>query len=868
MKALRQLKKLELPRHRSKSRGRYDRTSWRVQPAVQGNGALTNAIKAASDNGNLEHVSWVGTLGFPTDQMGEDRRREIDEKLENEYDALPVWTKDADFDGHYTHFCHTILWPIFHYQVPDHPKSKAFEDHSWKYYVKVNEAFAERIIESYKHGDTIWIHDYHLLLVPELIRRKLPEARIGFFLHTAFPSSEVFRCLATRTQLLHGMLGANLIVFQTPEYSHHFLTTCGRLLVVEATEDGVQLEDHLVNVTSVPMGIVPDQLQAARQDSEVKQWIGRLSEKYKDKRVIVSRDKIDHIRGVRQKFLAFELFLQHNPHMVEDVVLIQVATSSETDKDVDAAIMEVQMRIDAQFSSLSHQPLVFFKQDIPHSQFLALLSFADICMLTPLRDGMNLTGHEFIACQDGRGTANTAASEKMHGPLILSEFTGSAAVIDGAVKVNPWDYRQCSRAIKRSLEMGNARRDKRYELAVNSIKEQNGERWVEQLRLRLNAAVKGHHSRGVMNVPRLSTNTLVQQYKDSENRLFILDYEGTLAAWDPSDHGILLNPQRAIDVMINLMASSDRNIVYVNSGRTTSELEHIFAQVPGIGLIAENGASIRPFTTQYSTMKWRDLASHKECESWKPGVMNILKYYHERLEDSWIEERHFGVIFHYDRAIETDIGYEGATRQAGECATQINDSCRSSHVRAVPIDNTVVIELMDHNKMTAASWVLEYESNRLGGIPELSDLATRRESLADSAVDRGSPPENKLDSVGSIKPIHISTDRTKDAESITPPHGARVESPTSNYFPEEPIISPSVTSEPDPRAVMPDFMMVCGDSRDDERLFRWANEKSDEEVIKNVISLYVGSKPTTEATTTLTQGVVGKYLLCRSDSRQ
>ena len=541
--------------------------------------------------------------------------------------------------------------------------------------------------------------------------------------------------------------------------------------------------------------------------------------------------------------------------MVEDVVLIQVATSSETDKVVDNAIMEVQMRIDAQFSSLSHQPLVFFKQDIPHSQFLALLSFADICMLTPLRDGMNLTGHEFIACQDGRGTAGTPASEKMHGPLILSEFTGSAAVIDGAVKVNPWDYRQCSKAIKRSLEMSDARRDKRYELAINSIREHTGEKWVEQLRLHLDAAVKEHHSRGVINVPRLSTNALVQQYKESENRLFILDYEGTMAARDPSDHGILLNPQRAIEVMINLMAASERNIVYINSGHTARELEQIFAQVPGIGLIAENGASVRPFTTEYSTMRWRDLASHKDCESWKPGVRNILKYYHERLEDSWIEERHFGMIFHYDRAIETDIGYEGATRQAGECATQINDSCRSSHVRAVPIDNMVVIELMDHNKMTAASWVLEYESNRLGGVPELPDLADRRESLTDSAIARSPPNEHRYDGSHAKKPLQIDT--TSGADSITA-QSARLESPQSNYFPEEPVISPKVTAEPDPRAIMPDFMMVCGDSRDDERLFRWANEKSDDKVVKNVISLYVGSKPTTEATTTLTQGVAGK----------
>ena len=424
------------PRTRSKSRGRYDSVAWRVQPAVQGNGALSNAIKAAAESGTLEEVTWVGTLGFPTDQLAQDRRTDIEQTLETEYDALPVWCKDKDFDGHYTHYAHTILWPVFHYQIPDHPKSKAFEDHSWKYYVRINEAFAERVIKHYKTGDTIWIHDYHLFLLPELIRKKIPDARIGFFLHAAFPSSEVFRCLAVRKQLLEGVLGANLVVFQAPEYAHHFLTTCSRILVVEATEEGVQLEDRFVNVTSVPMGVNPDQIQGARGTAEVKDWVDILTTKYKDKKIIVARDKVDNIRGVRQKLLAYELFLKNNPDWVENTVLIQVATSTDIDKDVESAISDVVTRIDSHFSTLAHQPLVFLKQDIAFDQYIALLSVADALMLTPLRDGMNLTGHEFVICQDGKITEASGASNKKHAPMIISEFTGSATVFEGAHPVS------------------------------------------------------------------------------------------------------------------------------------------------------------------------------------------------------------------------------------------------------------------------------------------------------------------------------------------------------------------------------------------------------------------------------------------------
>jgi hypothetical protein len=190
---------------------------WSIEPAEQGNGCLTNAIRAAQRSGNMD-VLWLGTIGFPTDELEETTKQEIAEKLESEYESLTVYVSDSDFDGHYVHYCKTVLWPVFHYQMPDHLKSKAYEDHSWKYYVNLNRAFANKIVKSYKRGDIIWIHDYHLLLLPKMVREKLPDAQIGFFLHTAFPSSEVFRCLAMRNPLLEGMLGANLVVFQTLEY--------------------------------------------------------------------------------------------------------------------------------------------------------------------------------------------------------------------------------------------------------------------------------------------------------------------------------------------------------------------------------------------------------------------------------------------------------------------------------------------------------------------------------------------------------------------------------------------------------------------------------------------------------------------------
>jgi len=305
---------------------------WTIEPAVQGNGGLANAVRAAINAGTMEDILWVGTVGFPTDVLEDHVKTEIQEKLESEYDALPVYVSDSDFDGHYAHYCKTILWPVFHYQIPDHPKSKAYEDHSWKFYVNLNQAFADKIVRSYKRGDKIWIHDYHLLLVPKMVRQKLPDAQIGFFLHTAFPSSEVFRCLSVRKELLEGMLGANLVAFQTAEYKDHFLTTCSRLLIVEATNEGVQLDDHFVNVIAMPIGIDPNGLNIAREEPAVKEWINVIQERYKGKRIIVARDKLDLVRGVRQKMLSFELFLNKYPEWREKVLPVKTRSRNDTNK--------------------------------------------------------------------------------------------------------------------------------------------------------------------------------------------------------------------------------------------------------------------------------------------------------------------------------------------------------------------------------------------------------------------------------------------------------------------------------------------------------------------------------------------------------
>ncbi|KAJ5747231.1 uncharacterized protein N7511_008927 [Penicillium nucicola] len=739
----------------------FSKAEWTIETAEQGNGGLRNAVRSATDAGFLDQMMWVGTLGMPIDALAKYTWKDIVEKLENEYGSLTVGVSDGDFDGHYTHFCKTILWPVFHYQIPDNPKSKAYEDHSWIYYVKLNQAFADRIAKDWKRGDSIWVQDYHLLLVPAMLRKLLPDAQIGFFLHIAFPSSEVFKCLAPRKELLEGILGANLIGFQTDEYCRHFLQTCSRILCVEATPEGIQLEDRFVNVGTFPIGIDPTSWDKRRQATDVEHWVDAISERYQGKRLIVSRDKIDSVRGIRQKLLSYELFLNTYPEWADKVVLVQVATSTTDQPDLEATLSDIAMRINSMHSTLAHQPLVFLKQDLAFPQYLALISVADALMITSLREGMNLTSHEFVYCQDGR------YGNKAYGSLILSEFTGSASVFGNhALLVNPWDYRQCSEAIYTALTRDEQERKKVWEGMFSAVLQNSTANWVKSFNETLARVWHEQSSREIMAVPRLSVSRLAEQYRQSKRRLMVVDYEGTLASWGSPGSIILTTPQRAITTLTDL-TEDPANVVYVMSSRMPEEMERLFRQVNNLGLIAENGCFLR----EPQADVWTHLADKVHVKAWKESVSNILAYFQARVEGSWIEERHCSLVFHHGSAEDRHI----AARLAAECAGNINDACANQGVHAISVEGALIVETTHTNKASAAAlvwkWFLEHD------------------------------------------------EKTK-------------------------------------QAAKPDFLLVIGDNREDEPVFRWANKLQRSKAVEYAMTITLGSR-STEAKATLTQGVTG-----------
>ncbi|KAJ2614494.1 Trehalose-6-P synthase/phosphatase complex subunit [Coemansia sp. RSA 1365] len=447
-----------------------------------GNIGLFNAINASLDL-FAERV-WIGELGVSTDGWSNERKAAVSDKLLDEFETLPVFVTDSEFEGHYARFCKqvsafdafqiyaSVLRVLMRPDAACHalrcrcrtanailPHWHGWEKSAYEATLATCEKFADRIVEIYRDGDIIWVNDYHLMLLPKLLRKRLPDARIGFFLHIPFPSSEIFRCLHVRKELLNGMLGADVVGLQTFSYKRHFIQTAKRVLGVEGSPSGLTLEQGHVVVGQYAMGLDPIGVEDKWSNAAVGELIEFLKEKYAGNYLLVGRDKLDHVKGVRQKLLGYECFLEQNPDFATKTVLIQIALTTDEHNELHVQVMDVVNRINSKFGTIEHQPVVFFHKDIPYSHYLALLSTADAMVITSLRDGMNLTSHEYVLCQ-----------REKKSPLILSEFVGTYGSLNGgALGVNPMDTQAIAKAIKDALVMSSQEKHDRWNLLHRQV---------------------------------------------------------------------------------------------------------------------------------------------------------------------------------------------------------------------------------------------------------------------------------------------------------------------------------------------------------------------------------------------------------------
>ncbi|RKP38157.1 glycosyltransferase family 20-domain-containing protein [Dimargaris cristalligena] len=595
-----------------------------------------------------EYFDCDGQKKFP-DNLSEGLRTQLQNVLAQDKQCSPVFINKRLAFGHYEGYCKSDLWPLLHYIPWDNVADPKKDIRYWDDYLAVNQLYADEVVRHYRDGDVIWIHDYHLMLVPQLLRRVLPTATIGFFLHAPFPSSELFRSLPRRKEILEGLLGASEIGFQTYSYSRHFISSCTRVLGLESSPKGVDYHGGLVPVGTFPIGIDVESVQASRSTSAVTQKMKLIREMYHDKHIIIGRDKLDQVTGIVQKFKAFEKFLEKYPEWRGQVVLIQVTSPPKINSPrLESRISDMVTRINSTYGSLEFTPIHYHNAFLDRDEYYALLNIASLGLITSVRDGMNTTSHEFVVCQ-----------QEKHSPLILSEFTGTASSLSAAIMVNPWDYEGVAEAINEALTMSEEEKCNKQLRLYEYVVGHDAKFWVRSF---LNALCSSELAAEMSNItPYLDTHLVVDKYSQARSRLICLDYDGTLSpiVKNPSD---ALPPPDMLEALEILTANPD-NSVWVVSGRDQSFLEEHLGHLSRLGLSAEHGCFIKS-----PGGSWVNFSENLDL-SWKHDVLKIFRYYEERTQGSFVEEKKCAVTWHYRNA-DPEYGIF----QANECQNHLENN--------------------------------------------------------------------------------------------------------------------------------------------------------------------------------------------------
>lgn len=577
--------------------------------------------------------------------------------------TVPVWLSDEANDSdegimlkdqsRWRRYAHHDLYTLFHYKQHE-PTDGRKERIQWADYHRMNQKFANRIIEIYKPGDIVIVHDFYLLLLPSMLRQRNPKMYMSFFLHSPFPSSEFLRCLPRRKEVLEGVLGANLIGFQSYSYSRHFLSCCTRILGFPSDTLGIDAYGTRVQVGVFPIGIDVTKVERHAWADSVDDKYNTLKKMYAGKKIIVGRDRLDSVRGVAQKLQAFERFLEMYPEWREKVVLIQVTsptTSLETERDGDETkiatrVNELVMKINGEFGSLGFSPVQHYPQYLNQDEYFALLRAGDIGLITSVRDGMNTTSLEYIVCQkDGNG------------PLILSEFSGTAGSLGDAIHINPWDLSGVAEKINSALTMSESERKRMQQHLYEHVTAHNVQTWINKF-IRKVCNVLGE-SNTANATPLLDRAVLLSKYRSAEKRLFMFDYDGTLTPIVREPSAAI--PSERVIQSLRRLAEDPKNLVWIISGRDQDFLKQHLGHISQLGFSAEHGSFLR----NPGSEDWINLAEKFDM-GWQTEVMEVFQKYTDQVSGSFIERKRCALTWHY-RLADPEQGIH----MAGECHREL-----------------------------------------------------------------------------------------------------------------------------------------------------------------------------------------------------
>lgn len=610
---------------------------WVAEPA---SGGLVTALSGVRDEINFRWIGWPGVA------VPEEEQDEVRMLLRETLNFEPVFLTDQEISHFYDGFSNSVLWPLFHYL----PGRVDFDLPYWDVYKTVNEKFADTIAKSAGKNDLVWVHDYHLFLVPQLLRDRKPTLRTGFFLHIPFPTSELFRLLPVRKEILAGVLGADLIGFHTHDYSRHFSRSCARLLGAEPGPTEIEWNERKVAIGTYPIGINAKSFIETLQKDDTAKKRKFLTEQYAGKKLILGIDRGDYSKGLPHKLRAYERFLEQHPEWKNKVVLLQVAIPSRMDvkeyQTLKSEVDELVGRINGKFNTPSWSPIQYMAQEIPFHEMCALYERADVMMVTPVRDGMNLVAMEYSACQRER-----------HGTLILSEFAGVARMLGGSLFVNPFDADATADTLAQALTMDKPQRAQRALQNYRYVRDFNSLGWAKRYLRDL-----GTGSIGSGNPPEdLQSEffSLKREFSRAYKRLVLLDYDGTLVPFSAKP-GEAAPPDKVINLLTQL-SKNEKNEVYLISGRSSDDLQNWFGDLP-IGLSAEHGLYVR----HPGQKEW---TQRQEIQTdWMDEIERTIRDYVRQTPGSHFERKNASVAWHYREADE-----QFGEWQALELITHLDD---------------------------------------------------------------------------------------------------------------------------------------------------------------------------------------------------
>ncbi|SMC98322.1 bifunctional alpha,alpha-trehalose-phosphate synthase (UDP-forming)/trehalose-phosphatase [Pedobacter africanus] len=638
-------------------------------------GGLATGLGSIYKNGNNIWIGWPG-LEIPLE-----RQDEVREKLAG-LNLVPVFLSNEEISLYYEGFSNEVLWPVFHYLVT----YANFEQLAWDYYKVVNDKFKAEVLKHLSADDVVWIHDYQLLLLPCLIRTTQPEITIGFFQHIPFPSFEIFRLIPWREELIAGMLGADLLGFHTFDDARHFLSAASRLSSSNLLDNVLIYKNRQVVVEAFPMGIDSDKFDSLTRHEKVAKYTNSFKASLKNVKTILTIDRLDYSKGILQRLQAFELLLEQHPEYIGKLALYMVVVPSRDTvpkyKELKDQIDQFVGNINARFRTINWVPIHYFYRSFSIEFLSAIYSTADICLVTPMRDGMNLVSKEYVA---SRTTDD--------GVLILSEMAGASRELTDALIVNPNNIGDIKEAIVKAVNMPPEEQNRRMRSMRAIVSKFNIHLWVKNFMDKLNEVKTMQESLHTKHAVAAVRARISADYDQARDRYIFLDYDGTLVGFkgDIDDAA----PDEELYSILKELSLDSANKVILISGRRYQTLEKWFGHLD-LDMIAEHGA-----WQKIRKAEWKALPLL--TDKWKQEIRTVLDTYTDRTPGSFIEEKSYSLVWHYRKA-EEGLG----ELRANEIINHLRMIIADKGLQMMPGNKVIEFKNIEVNKGKAAqNWLYD-----------------------------------------------------------------------------------------------------------------------------------------------------------------